>query len=260
MVANCGAFVRSILAASALSLAALQVASAHSPALDARFASGAFLEAAGLAEAEATADDYAFAARAILAHCFIGDGEPDPALLDRARKNAEAALAMAPSHSEGRLQLAIALSLKSRYMDTMAAMNAGYGETGKKLATEVLNAEPANYYAHGFLAVWHVEVRRRGGMVGAGIMGASLDAARDHYQTAIRLAPDDVGLHWQYARALAAFDARKYRVEIAEVLARAASANAGDRIEQVMQARAVRLSEAMAQGHKAAQKLAQDLL
>lgn len=228
--------------------------------LTARFKRGEYMEAAREAEAAAGADDLAFAARALLAHCMTGTGEPDAAIVDRASRDAEAALRIDPRHEEGRLQLAIALSLKSRAMDVLDAWSKGYGEKGRKLATDVLKADPANFYAHGFLAVWNIEVRRRGGAVGAGVMGASLGAARQHYDRAASLAADDVGIHWQYGRALAALDASKYGEEAAEALARAMAATAGDHVEKIMQARAAKLGEALKGDRAGAQKLARTML
>jgi tetratricopeptide (TPR) repeat protein len=231
-----------------------------SPDLAGRFARGEYLEAARMAEAAASPDDLAFAARSLLAYCMTGAEDPDAAIVDRASKDAEAALAIEPAHEEGQLQLAIALSLKSRAMDVLDAWNKGYGDKGKKLALAVLKSDPDNFYAHGFLAVWNVEVRRRGGPVGASIMGASVKAGREHYQAALKLAPDDIGIHWQYARALTALDARQYGDEAAEVLGRAITANAGDHVEGVMQKRAATLAEALKGDRKAAQKLARTML
>lgn len=228
--------------------------------LTAKFARGEYLAAAQEAETASGADNLAFAARSLLALCMTGTTEPDAAIVERASRNAEAALKLDPGHEEGRLQLAIALSLKSRRMDLMAAWNAGYGEKGRKLAEEVLAKDPANFYAHGFLAVWNIEVERRGGGFGAWMMGASRDAARRHYEAAIKLAPDDVGIHWQYARALAALDAKANAAEATRVLARATAANAGDHVERVMQARATQLAAALAGDKAAAQKLAREML
>jgi tetratricopeptide (TPR) repeat protein len=231
-----------------------------SPELAGRFSRGEYLEAAQQAEAAAGADDLAFAARALLAHCMTGESEPDAAVIDRASKDAEAALKIDPGHEEGQLQLAIALSLKSRAMDVLDAWNKGYGDKGRKLATAVLEKDPANFYAHGFLAVWNVEVRRRGGSLGAGIMGASVRAGREHYAAALKLAPDDVGIHWQYGRALVALDAKQYGDEAAIVLERALAAKADDHVETVMQERAARLAEALKGDRKAAQRLARNML
>lgn len=244
----------------AAALAAPALSHPTSAALQGRFTRGEYMEAAREAEAAAGADDLAFAARSLLAHCMTSNREPEAAVVDRAFKDAEAALKIDPGHEEGRLQLAIALSLKSRAMDPMDAWSKGYGDKGRKLANDVLKSDPYSYYAHGFLAVWNVEVRRRGGPVGASIMGASLDTARKHYDEASSLAADDVGIHWQYGRALAALDAVKYGDEASEALARAAAATAGDHVEKVMQARAVELAKILKSDRAAAQKLARKML
>jgi tetratricopeptide (TPR) repeat protein len=251
-----------VLLAWAITLSWVSPAFAHptSIALADRYARGEYLEAASLAEAAAGADDLAFAARALLAHCMTGSAAPDASLVERAVKDAEAALRLDPAHEEGRLQLAIALSLKSRDMDLMAAWSAGYGEKGKKLAEEVLKADPANFYAHGFLAVWNLEVARRGGGMGAWMLGASTESGRKHYEQARALAPDDVGVHWQYARALAALDLKGKTPEVRAALQRALAAAASDHVELVMQARAQQLSDALAGDRDAAQRLAQAML
>ena len=225
-----------------------------------RYARGEYLEAAAQAEEAAGADDLAFAARALLAHCMTGSAAPDASVVDRAVRDAEAALRLDPAHEEGRLQLAIALSLKSRDMDVMAAWSSGYGEKGRKLAEQVLKADPANFYAHGFLAVWNLEVARRGGGMGAWMLGASAESGRRHYEQARALAPDDVGVHWQYARALAALDLKGRTDEVRAALGRALAAAASDHVEQVMQARAQQLSDAVAGDRDAAQRLAQAML
>ncbi|MBI1341205.1 hypothetical protein GC169_13475 [bacterium] len=206
-----------------------------------RFERGDYLNAADLAEARETADDLAFAARSVLAYCMTRDSPPDPALVTRARSDAERALRLDPRHAEGRLQLAIALSLQSRDMGLMDAWRSGAGQKGRVLAESVLGDSPDNHFAHGFLAVWNLEVRRRGGTIGARWMGASIDAARSHYEAAVRLAPEDVGVRWQYARALVALDVGRYGGEALSALKAAAAAPADEHVERVMQIRAERL-------------------
>lgn len=224
------------------------------------FARGDYMAAAQEGEADAGADDLAFAPRALLAYCMTGAGEPNDDTVERASRNAEAALKLEPGHEEGRLQLAIALPLKSRRMDVMGAWTSGYGEKGRKLAEDVLKADPSNFYALGFLAVWNIEVERLGGSLGAWAMGARLDKERSYYDAATRLAPDDVGIHWQYARALVALDASEHAAQASQALARAIAANAGDHVEQVMQSRAAQLAAALTGDKESAQKLAQVLL
>ena len=259
-----GAFKRVAVGLCALAVALSWVSPAFphptSPMLAERYARGDYLEAAALAEQVAGADDLAFAARALLAYCMTGSAEPDARVVERAVRDAEAALRLDPEHEEGRLQLAIALSLKSRAMDVMTVWSAGFAEKGKRLAEEVLKADPRNVYAHGFLAVWNLEVVRRGGAVGAWMLGASTGSGRSHYDKARALAPDDIGVHWQYARALAALDLKGKTPDVRAALDRALAAAASDHVEQVMQARAQQLSEALAGDGDAAQRMAQAML
>ncbi len=230
------------------------------PLLTQQFAEGDYLVAARQAEAAGTADDLAFAARSLLAMCMTGPSTIDADVLDRAYQNAARAVSMDREHIEGRLQLAIAASLQTRSMGLMEANRSGLGKLGKLLVEGVLEDDPNNFYAHGFIAVWHVEVRRRAGGLGAMVVGASVDDARRHYAEAARLAPDDVGVHWSFGRALVALDGRKYRGAAEAALKAAVAARADDHVEVVMQARAQRLLDALGEDRKAAEALALDLL
>jgi hypothetical protein len=166
------------------------------------------------------------------------DFVPPAGLLDRAEALARAALDTEPDHIEARLQLAIALSLKARPLSTREAMRTGYGEDARTLVEGVLEDDPHNPFAHGFLAVWHVEVRRRGGTIGASILGASVKKGRRHYQAAIEASPGDASIHWQYARALASLNAKKYRGEIETTLQAALDCRTDSTLEDVMRGRA----------------------
>lgn len=210
------------------------------------FSEGRYAEAASVTEISHAPDNLAFAARSMLAEAISADDFSVPSMLvEEAETLAREALLDAPNHVEARLQLAIALSLKARPMTIREARRTGYGEDAKRLADSVLDDDPTNTYAHGFLSVWHIEVRRRGGAIGASIMGASIKKARRHYQAAIALSPDDASVHWQYARALTALNAKKYRNEIDIALAQALGCGAETRLEQVMQARAQILQSAL---------------
>lgn len=207
------------------------------------------------------ADSRAFAARVLLAEAVCADGQPPASLLQSALDEANQAIARQPGHIEGRLQKAIALSLISRPLSLNEARRSGWGEEARNLAEAVLAEDPENLYAHGFLAVWNVEVLRRGGPVGAMFMGASLDTAREHYRVASELAPGDAAIHWQWARVLAALNAKKYRGEIETSLAAALASPVDSELEQVMQDRARSLKQVLdTAGPKAAAARAQDML
>jgi hypothetical protein len=203
------------------------------------FTEGRYEDAAELAQQTESADHLAFVARSRLAEAMSApDFVPPPMLLDEAEAFAREALEVDPTHIEGRLQLAIALSLKARPLSTREAMRAGYGETAKTLVESVLEDDPQNSFANGFLAVWHLEVRRRGGAFGASVLGASVKKGRRHYQAAVDASPGDASIHWQYARALASLNAKKYRAEIEASLQAALDCRTDSTLEDVMRRRA----------------------
>lgn len=235
--------IRRSLILVALVVSGAPAALADIASADAAFRAGRYDLALVEAAALATADSDAFRARTILAKAMCADREPDTGLIHDALAAAEAALRKDADHEEGRLQKAIALSLLTRPMSLSEANESGYGPKAKALAEGVLADDPANHYALGFLAVWHVEVHRRGGNLGAAVMGASLKSARKYYAEAVRLAPEDAGLRWQWARALAAFDAKKYRAEIEAELDAALAIDPSTALDRVMQDRAEALLE-----------------
>jgi len=222
------------------------------------FTEGRYEDAAAVAQSAPSADHLAFAARSLLAEAMSDSNfEPPSALIEKAETYARDALATEPEHVEGRLQLAIALSLKARPLSTREAMRSGYGEQARKLAEAVLEDDPSNPYAHGFLAVWHIEVRRRGGSIGASVLGASVKKARKHYQAALTTSPGDASIRWQYARALAALNAKKYRDEIESELQAALDCQIESSLEQVMRERASQLQQALiTQKRSAVQRMA----
>lgn len=222
------------------------VAAAEENAYLIAFTEGRYEEAAQLITQSANPDSLAFAARSLLADAMSAvDYVPPPARIAQAETYARQALAANPNHVEARLQLAIALSLKARPLSTREAMRTGYGEQAKSLVESVLEDDPENAYAHGFLSVWHVEVRRRGGAFGASVMGASVKKGRAHYHRAIAQSPGDASIHWQYARALTALNAKKYKDEIEAALQAALSCGAETTLEHVMQGRARRLQSTL---------------
>ncbi|MEM1036516.1 MAG: hypothetical protein AAGI14_07125 [Pseudomonadota bacterium] len=210
------------------------------------FDNGRYAEAASEAEATQTADGLAFAARSKLALAMTeSDFDPSEALILESEALARRALNMDPLHAEGRLQLAIALSLRARPLSTREAMRSGLGDEAKELATAVLDDNPNNFYAHGFMAVWNIEVVRRGGSMGAAVMGASVKKARRHYTAALATNEADASTHWQYARALAALNAKKYRSEIETSLQAALAIDTSNALDRTMQDRALTLQSAL---------------
>lgn len=238
---------RSLILTALLATGALP-ALADIASADAAFRAGKYDLALEEAAEVANADAFALEARTLLAKAVCAYREPPRAALDQALAAAEKALKLDPLHEEGRLQKAISLSLMTRSMSLSDANASGFGPDARKLAEGVLKDDPDNYYAMGFLAVWHVEVHRRGGTIGAAVMGASLKTAHKYYAEAVEIAPADAGLRWQWARALAAYDAKKYRKEIEAELEAALAIDPVTELDRVMQARAATLLDVVQKG------------
>lgn len=252
--------MRMALLLACLSLGLVPVAVADQATAEAAFVRGEYDAAlTALADSE-SADALAFRARTLLAGAMSGPADPPEVLLHRALDQANAALARDPAHAEARLQRAIALSLILRPMTTREARKTGWAEEARDLARSVLADEPANVYAHGFLSVWNVEVVNRGGRIGALIMGAGISDGRDHYEAAIAAMPDDASVHWQWARALAALNARKYRADVLAALDAALACPVESELERTMQARAALLKTEMLQDPRRAGELAARML
>lgn len=210
------------------------------------FERGEFQVAAEISETFERADDKAFAARALLANVIVNsDGNPDQKVLEHAEALSRKAMAIDEGHIEANLQLAISLSLQARPLSNAQAMRAGYAQQAKRLTEEILAVEPENPYANALLAIWNMEVLRRGGRIGARVMGASSREGLEHYWVAARQTPDDGSLHWQWARVLAATNAKRYREHIEAALNASIAANTDDALEAVMQARAAKFKQDM---------------
>lgn len=213
---------------------------AESPA-ETAFLTGRFEDAYQFAASEEeSADRLAFQARSLLAQAIFQGEQPEAELLNSAESLSAKALSLDASHQEARMQLAIAISMKSRVMSLREIGDRGYDKLTRGLANDVLEADPDNAWAHGFLSVWHIEARRMAGMFLAGMVGASLEDAETHYQAAVDAQPDNLVIKWQYAPALMAFKPKKYRDEIATLLSEVCGAQPADALEETVQTRAER--------------------
>ncbi|MGH1422531.1 MAG: hypothetical protein ACRBEQ_12000 [Hyphomonas sp.] len=209
------------------------------------FNEGRYSEARALAS-DSDADAMAFRAKVLLSEAISGDNGLSDALLTQALQAADASLALEPDHADARLQRSLAISLATRAMTAREVQKSDLVDEAKATVESLLAEDETNVYAHMFLSVWHLEVWRRGGRIGAIAMGANRKTARAHYTAAAALADDDASIHWQYGKALAALNARKYKDEINIVLDKAIAAEAETALEQTMQARAKTLKNAMA--------------
>jgi hypothetical protein len=210
---------RTLLSA-ALLAAALGSASAQPPpAALAHYTAGRFLDAANdAARRPQSADSLAFAARSLLAACVMGAADC-PALLSRAEQLARTALRLAPRSVEARLQLAVVYGMRGRRASAGEAFARRYAPRGRRLIEQALAIAPDNAEARALLGVWHLEVLRRGGRLGAMVYGARVGAGVAAFDRALVLAPEDSMIKLHYAAALLCLDFPRNEAQVRRLLA-----------------------------------------
>lgn len=234
------------LAGAALTMVATQAAHADDAALStatAFFQAGSFDAAADVAGEEADADAQALAAKALNVQAiFAPAGAERDALIAGASGHAERALALDPSHIEGRLQLAIVLWLEGRELSRWASFRRGLPQQGRDILESVLADAPDEPWAHALMGAWHFEVARRGGRAGMALMGARTSEGVDRFYEAMRLDPDDAAIAAQCAISFLALDIDVYGEAARVALENALAAQADDAFERAMQDEAAALA------------------
>lgn len=225
------------------------------------YTSGQFAKAAAAARQQGGADALALAARALNAQAMLVGARVAPASLVReAEGDARAAVAAAPRHIEGRLQLATALGLKARRSGPLAAYANGWGKQIRDLLGAVLADAPREAWALAMLGGWHLEAVRKGGPGPARTLGATTAQGRAAFQRAMALDPDQPVIPYYFAACLMEADAAN-AAEATTLARRAVAARPSDAFEREIAARAQTLLTALEAGSvKAAQAEARRFL
>jgi tetratricopeptide (TPR) repeat protein len=221
-----------------LLLAPLSARAATTDEIFALYVRGDYEQAARAGEASRTAAGLAIAARAVLADEVLRD-TPCLSCLERAEALARQAVAADPHFAFGQVWLAVALGYQARITGAIKARLKNAPSQSKAALDAAIADDPGNAYAVSALGGWHIEVVRGGGSTLARLIyGAKESEALALFDRAIRLAPDNVAVHYQIALSLAGFDAEKYHTRIAAELKSSLSSTAVTAYEKKMQGRA----------------------
>lgn len=214
---------------------------------------------AEIAAANATsepADYLAERARNLLADCVEKSACDPDSIPSYAEALSREAIKLEPDNAVANVSCAIALAMQAQNMPVTQVYLSGMGAEMRDKAHKVLETEPDNPWAHGFLAVWNLETLRRGGEIGAGLLKASFDKGAAHYKAVEAEAPENLVLKWQYVRALAALDSQKYGAEIQRILGQIIAGKPTDKFEIAVWQRAEKLKTEMDQDEKQAETFA----
>ncbi len=209
------------------------------------YARGDYEQAARAGEASHSAAGLATAARAVLADEVLRD-QPCLPCLQRAESLARQAVALDPHHAFGQVWLAVALGYQARILGAIKARMSDMPAQSKAALDQAVRDEPANAFAVSALGGWHIEIVRGGGSFLAGMLyGASEKEALALFDRAVKLAPDNVAVHYQIGLSLAGFQPDKYRVRIASEFKAAAASPPRTAYERKIQERASELLSLM---------------
>jgi len=222
----------------ALAVALFLAAPALGQPDDGLYAQGRYQAAIRTAVALNSAHGYSDAARATLADEATRD-ERCLACLKNAEDFARRAIAADRDRTDAYVYLAITLGLESRVEGYEEAIRKGYAGEAKRALDAALKSDPGDPWALAAMGGWNIEVVRGGGPVLALLLyGASVEKGRKYFAQALRKAPDNIAIRYQYGLTLAGYDPKRYRREIEDSFAHVASGSAATAYDRLMQKRA----------------------
>ena len=169
--------------------------------------------------------------------------------IQRAQDDARKAIAADPKNPDGHVFLAVALGREGRLLSAFTTVRRGYPAKAKEELDAALAADPNNAFAWAALGGWNIEIVRAGGArLGHMMYGASLADGFTDFDKAFAEAPDNVGLRYQYALTLSAYDVDTYRKAVEDALTRAQNGKANGAYESFVQTRAKELLAALHKG------------
>jgi hypothetical protein len=189
-------------------------------------------------------DQLAFAARSLLAGAVLDNRHPNRAShVGRARALALSAIKIAPSHVEGRLQLATALGLQTRMMSPARAFASGLPNQIRRILEAVVQDAPREAWAFALTGGWHLEALRIGGVSAQTMIGASLRKGKAAFARAMELDGTEPAVPFYYAAALIAINPAAHAQEARTLVRRVEPMTGEDAFQSEIKARAQKLAQ-----------------
>ncbi len=229
-----------IFAAAFSTQALFSVPAFADPAFD-LWTQGKYEEAIKSGLAENTPEGLSVAARAAVSDMTMHT-TPCMDCVKRAEDLSRKALAANPKAALPTIYLAAALGYRGRIIGLMAAQSAKLGEQSKQAIEEAMAAHPKDAQLIATMGGWHFEVVRVGGSFLARMTyGASTSKGMEFYDQALKIAPNDLLVNYQYGLALAANDADEYHDKIVAAWKRTIAAPSQGAYDESQKKRAAEL-------------------
>lgn len=142
-------------------------------------------------------------ATTIYAQYVEPDAERKPALFKEAmaicRKAEDAGVSTPNLH----YIYAVSMGRYSQFISMIEALAQGFGGKIKDEVEKCLELDPNHAEGHVTFGGWHAAITdQAGGLMAKMLYGATHDGAHEHFEEAVRLAPDSPVCHLEYARGL----------------------------------------------------------
>ena len=171
------------------------------------FSKGQFAESAKIAASLETSDGYALAARALFE--FSGSQAKDSRLsiLEQAERYAQKALTLDPKNADAYFELSATAGQIGYLRGAAYAFTSGVAVTVRENFEKAIALNPKHVSAMIALGMWHAEIVSRG--VGF-LYGGKLEKVFSLFETALQIAPKQIHLRVNYAKAMLILDNQKY--------------------------------------------------
>ena len=205
------------------------------------YTKGHFLAAADLAEALGTSEGHALAAKSLTIHAYyIAKEQEKDVLFERATLLAQRAVQTDPKNPEAHMQLSHVMGRHAQNMGIIEAATAGYGEKIRDAINDALRISPDMPEAYLSLGMWHAEmVSTLGSFMGGILYSASEEDALSNFELAMRRAPDEKLVPFEYALGLLNMDDHDYREKARRLLVRAIEMPGKDAYDAIIHQRAI---------------------
>jgi len=155
-------------------------------------------------------------------------------LLEAAIARGEQALALLPDYANAHYMLALALGRYSQRISIVRALSTGLAGRVRAQLDATLKLAPKHADAHIALGLYHAEiVAKMGSLLAAVTYQASRESALEHFQRALKLAPEAPIAHIEYANGLLLLDASANRELARKLYQQAAAHEPADAMEQL---------------------------
>ncbi|HMD75684.1 MAG TPA: hypothetical protein VKG05_17600 [Steroidobacteraceae bacterium] len=203
----------------------------HSGDFDGAIAAGSKLGALGATAAN----------KAAAIHSLELTGDEPTRLLEAAIARGQKAVETLPDYANAHYMLSLALGRHSQRISILKALANGIATQVRSHLDTTLKLEPRHADAHIALGLYHAEIVAKIGTLLAGLTyQANPEAAIEHFQRAIKLAPDSPIAHVEYGNALLLLHGNARREQAHELFARAAAFDPRDAMERLDVERAQR--------------------